>query len=43
LSHRLLEKPRRHCAIMLQIAQDRPTWHDQTLVERRICNAAAAR
>jgi C-terminal, D2-small domain, of ClpB protein len=23
--------------------QDRPTWHNQTLLERRICNAATAR
>jgi molybdopterin-biosynthesis enzyme MoeA-like protein len=25
------------------IAQNRPTWHNQTLLERRICNAATAR
>jgi hypothetical protein len=29
--------------IMPEIAQDRPTWHNQTLLERRIYNAAAAR
>jgi hypothetical protein len=32
-----------HRRVMLHIAQDQPTWYNQSILERRICNAAAAR